>query len=256
MQTPQNVFKASLAAGKAQIGLWMALTDPITAQIVAGSGFDWVLIDGEHAPHDLRTILGQLQAVDASPGCHAVVRVPAADDVLIKQYLDLGAQSLLVPMVESAEQAASVVRACRYPPRGIRGVGGARAARWGRYESYLHESDDQIAILVQVESRAGLDNLDQIAAVEGVDGVFVGTADLAASLGYPGDVGHAVVRAATDDAIRRISQSGKAPGILSRDETIARKHLDAGALFVAVGIDAMILASETTALASRFSRDN
>lgn len=254
MQTPVNPFKQALKAGIPQIGFWLTLTDSVAAEICAGAGFDWLLIDGEHAPHDLNSILGQLQTIAAYQACHAVVRVPTGNDVLIKQYLDLGAQTLLVPMVESAEQAAQIVQACRYPPAGIRGVGGSRAGRWGRYPRYLHESNEQVCVLVQVESQKGLENLDEIASVDGVDGVFIGPADLAASMGYPGDAGNSVVQAAILDAIPCIVQRGKAPGILTRDEAQVRQYLSLGALYVAVGIDSFVLAGQTSALAARFAR--
>lgn len=254
MQTPFNSFKQALRAGIPQVGFWLTLTDSVAAEICAGAGFDWLLIDGEHAPHDLHSIVVQLQTIAAYPACHAVVRVATGDDVLLKQYLDLGAQTLLVPMVESAEQAAQIVRACRYPPGGIRGVGGSRAGRWGRYPRYLHESNEQVCVLVQVESRLGLENLDEIASVQGVDGIFIGPADLAASLGYPGDASNPAVQAAIIEAIPRIVQKGKAPGILTRDEAQVRQYLALGALFVAVGIDSFVLAAQTSAIAARFAR--
>jgi len=252
VKTPVNRFKLVLKEGRVRIGFWLALTDSYSAEICAGAGFDWLLIDGEHSPHTLVTIVGQLQAISGYPECDAVVRVPWADQVTIKQYLDLGVQTVLVPMVENAEQAAEVVRACYYPPAGIRGVGGARAARWGRYRNYVTESNEQMCVLVQVESKRGLDNLEQIAAVEGVNGVFIGTADLAASLGYPGDAANAVVQDATLDAFRKVLSIGKAPGAMARDEALIRRYLDNGALFVAVGLDAHLLAAQTTALAARF----
>lgn len=254
MQTPVNPFKQAIKAGLNQIGFWLTMTDSVAADICAGAGFDWLLIDGEHAPHDRKTILVQLQTIAAYQSCHAVVRVPSGDEVLIKQYLDLGAQTLLIPMIESAEQAAQIVRACRYPPAGIRGVGGARAGRWGRYPRYIHESNDQICILLQVESQKGLENLDEITRVDGVDGIFIGPADLAASMGYPGESGNPAVQSAILEAIPRIAQMGKAPGILTRDETQVRQYLELGALFVAVGIDTFMLSSQTSALAARFVR--
>lgn len=174
MQMKTNTFKAALKSGeRAQIGLWLGLADPICAEICAGAGFDWVLIDGEHAPNDVRSILAQLQAVAPHP-VHPIVRPVSGDVQLIKQLLDIGAQTLLVPMVETAEQAKLLVSAMRYPPAGIRGVGAAlaRASQWNRVTDYLHLANDQMCLLVQVETRLGLDNLDAIARVEGVDGVF------------------------------------------------------------------------------------
>ncbi len=191
MQTPDNLFKKALAWGEVQIGLWQALADPYAAEICAGSGFDWLLLDGEHAPNDLRSLLGALQSVAPYP-THPVVRVPHGDTALIKQVLDIGATTLLVPMVESAEQATELVRAMRYPPQGVRGVGSAiaRSARWSRYPDYLHEANAQVCLLVQVESLAGLQHIEAIAAVDGVDGIFIGPADLAAAMGDLGQPTH------------------------------------------------------------------
>lgn len=253
MHTPDNLFKQALARGEVQIGLWQALADPYAAEICAGSGFDWLLLDGEHAPNDLRSLLGALQSVAPYP-THPVVRLPHGDAALIKQVLDIGATTLLVPMVESAEQATALVRAMRYPPQGLRGVGSAiaRSARWSRYPNYLHEANDRVCLLVQVESRAALQQIDAIAAVDGVDGVFIGPADLSASMGYLGQPTHPEVRAAIDHAIDRILHAGKAPGILCADESLARHYLARGARFVAVGVDTSLLVRATAALAAQF----
>jgi 4-hydroxy-2-oxoheptanedioate aldolase len=255
MQTPDNLFKKALARGEVQIGLWQALADPYAAELCAGSGFDWMLFDGEHAPNDLRSLLGALQSVAAYP-THPVVRVPHGDAALIKQVLDIGATTLLVPMVESAEQAAGLVRAMRYPPQGMRGVGSAiaRSARWSRYPNYLHEANERMCLLVQVESMAALQEIDAIAAVEGVDGVFIGPADLSASMGYLGQPTHPEVRAAIDHAIGRILHAGKAPGILCADETLARHYMALGARFVAVGVDTSLLVRATAALAAQYKQ--
>jgi 4-hydroxy-2-oxoheptanedioate aldolase len=255
MEMKINTFKTALkAGGRAQIGLWLGLTDPISAEICAGAGFDWLLIDGEHAPNDVRSILTQLQAVAPHPA-HPIVRPVWGDVQLIKQLLDIGAQTLLVPMVESAEQAKLLVAAMRYPPAGIRGVAPAlaRASQWNRVANYLHEANDQMCLLVQMETRRGLENLDAIAAVEGVDGVFIGPADLSASLGHLGDPGHADVEQAIEDAIRRIRASGRAAGILSTDEAQARRYLSLGCKFVAVGLDGNLLMRATDELARKFS---
>src|ERR1700722_17720024 len=176
MEMKKNTFKAALKSGdRAQIGLWLGLVDPVCAEVCAGAGFDWLVIDGEHAPNDVRSILGQLQAVAPYPA-HPIVRPVSGDVQLIKQLLDIGAQTLLVPMVESAEQAKLLVTAMRYPPAGIRGVGAAlaRASQWNRVTNYLHQANDQMCLLVQVETRLGLDNLDAMASVDGVAGVFIG----------------------------------------------------------------------------------
>lgn len=263
MKTPTNLFKQAIAGQQAQIGLWVSLAHPISTEICAGAGFDWLLLDGEHSPNTLSTLLAQLQAVAGYPGTHAVGRVPLghgeAGTALIKQFLDLGFQTLLVPMVDTAEQAAALVQAMRYPQDdgqgGVRGMAGARASRWGRYPNYAQEANEQVCLLVQVETKAGLDNLEAIAATPGVDGVFIGPADLSASLGHVGQATHPQVQAAIDDAIRRIVQAGKAAGILVSDETLARHYLGLGASFVAVGLDTQILVRQTSALAALYKRN-
>jgi 4-hydroxy-2-oxoheptanedioate aldolase len=259
MQTPKNPFKQALAEKRTQIGLWLGLADAYCAEICAGAGFDWLLIDGEHSPNGLRSVLQQAQAIAAYPGANAIARVPVGHgDVgtaLIKQYLDLGLQTILVPMVDTPEQAQAIVRAMRYPPHGIRGMGGARASRWGRYPGYAKEANEQVCLLVQAETREALANLDAIAAVDGIDGVFIGPADLSASLGHVGNPNHPEVQPAIEDAIARIHRAGKAAGILTPDEAQARKYLELGALFVAVGLDTNLLARSTSALAARFKDD-
>ena len=256
MQTPVNLFKQALKNKHPQIGLWMGFASDYTAEICALAGFDWLVIDGEHSPNDLNRILGQLKTLAAYPGSHAVARVPVGETALIKQYLDLGAQNILVPMVDTPEQAAQLVRAMRYPQDdgqgGVRGMAGARASRWGHYADYFKRANEEVCLLVQVESMEALRNLDAIAATPGVDGVFIGPADLSASMGHVGNAAHPEVQAAIEDAIARILKAGKAPGILTPDETLARHYLSLGAVFVAVGLDTQILVRETTALASRF----
>lgn len=259
MQTPVNPFKQALAARRAQIGLWCGLADHYTTEICAGAGFDWLLLDGEHAPNDLRTLLQQAQVVAGYPGTHAVARVPMGHgyvgQALIKQYLDLGIQTLLVPMVDTAEQAAELVRCMRYPPDGVRGMGGARGSRWGRYPNYPKEANAQVCLLVQAETREAIANLDAIIATEGVDGVFIGPADLSATHGHVGDPGHPEMQQLIDDSIRRIVAGGKAAGILTTDDALARRYLDLGATFVAVGLDNNLLARSTTALAAKFKSE-
>jgi len=256
MQTPTNPFKQALAEKRAQIGLWLGLADHYTTEICAGAGFDWLLIDGEHSPNDLRSILQQAQVIAAYPDSHAIARVPVGHGnigtALIKQYLDLGIQTLLVPMVDTVPQATHLVQAMRYPPDGIRGMGGARASRWGRYPAYPKEANAQVCLLVQAETRESLDNLDAIASVDGVDGVFIGPSDLSASLGHVGKPDHPEVQAAIADAIARVNRAGKAAGILTPDEAMARKYLELGATFVAVGLDTNLLAKATSALAAKF----
>lgn len=265
LQTPTNLFKQAMAQSQAQIGLWLGLADAYSAEILAGTGYDWLLVDGEHAPNDLRSILHQLQAIASAasaasalpPGAqapHPIARVPVGDTALIKQYLDLGVQTLLVPMVDTAEQAQQLVRATRYAPEGMRGMGSAlaRSSRWQAYPQYVHEANQQVCLLVQAETVEAMAHLDAIAATPGVDGVFIGPADLSASMGHPGNPGHPDVQAAIHDGIARIRAAGKAPGILATTESQARQWLAAGALFVAVGVDTMLLASAAQDLLARF----
>jgi 4-hydroxy-2-oxoheptanedioate aldolase len=242
MQNPINTFKQALKEGRQQIGLWVGLADAYAIEAIAGAGFDWLLIDGEHAPNDLRIVLGQLQAVAAYP-THAIVRLVTGDVPLIKQVLDVGAQTLLIPVVESAAQAATLVAATRYPPRGIRGVGSAlaRSSRWNQIGDYLHSADAQMCVLVQVETMRGVENLAAITATEGVDGVFFGPADLSASMGLLGQPGHPDVQKAILDGIAIVRKADKAAGVLAPDPKLARQYLDAGALFVAVGVDTTLL---------------
>ncbi|MFV9474692.1 4-hydroxy-2-oxoheptanedioate aldolase [Advenella sp. RU8] len=257
MQIPTNTFKQALRKGKPQIGLWLGLADPYAAEALAGTGFDWLLIDGEHAPNDLRQTLAQLQAVAPYP-VHPVARPVSGDTALIKQLLDIGAQTLLIPMVETAEQAKQIVQATHYPPAGIRGVGSslARASRWNQINNYLHEADEQICVLVQVETKKGLENLQSITEVEGVDGIFFGPVDLSASLGYLGSPSHPVVHEAICNAIQAVTKTGKAAGILTTNQNLAREYLELGALFVAVGVDTSLLVNAATELANSFKPDN
>lgn len=242
MQMPVNTFKRAIQSGRPQIGLWLGLADAYVAELLAGAGFDWLLIDAEHAPNDTRSVLRQLQAVAPYP-VHPIVRPVRGSVELIKQYLDLGAQTLLIPMVETAEQAALMVAATRYPKRGIRGVGSAiaRASRWNRVEGYLHRSDDEMCVLVQVESVSALDNLESIAAVPGVDGVFFGPADLAASMGLLGRPADPEVQSAILRGMAAVGRAGKASGLLSSDNRFALTCLSQGASFVAVGVDVSLL---------------
>jgi 4-hydroxy-2-oxoheptanedioate aldolase len=253
MTVPINSFKRALAEGRPQIGLWQALASPNTAEICAGAGFDWLLFDGEHGPNDIPLLQAQLQAVAPYP-VHAVARPPYGETYLIKQYLDVGFTTLLIPLVETVEQARQLVRAVRYPPDGVRGVGAAvaRASRWGRISRYLDDADEQICLLVQVETRLGVENLDAIAALNGVDGVFIGPADLSAGLGFRGRPDAPPVQSVIDEAIGRIRAAGKAPGILTGDPALARRYLELGCLFTAVGTDVTLLVQATTALARTF----
>ncbi|WP_343618242.1 4-hydroxy-2-oxoheptanedioate aldolase [Ralstonia sp.] len=257
MQLPVNNFKRALAERRPQIGLWLAMTHPYSAEIVAGAGFDWLLIDNEHAPNQLQSTLAQLQAV-APYASHPIVRPAWNDPVEIKRLLDIGAQTLLVPMVQNADEARAAVESMRYPPNGIRGVGSAlaRASRWNRVDDYLHQADAQMCTLIQVETAESLEHLDAILAVQGVDGVFIGPGDLAASMGHLGAPGHPEVRNAIDGAIQRIVASGKAAGILSADQAQAKHYLSLGATFVAVGTDVTLLARSAEQLAQAFRAED
>ena len=255
MDMPTNLFKQALAARQLQIGLWSGLADPYSAEICAGAGFDWMVLDAEHAPNDVRSLLAQLQAVAPYP-VHPVVRATIGDTAHIKQLLDLGAQTLLVPIVESAVQAAALVRATRYPPDGVRGVCSAlaRASRWNRVSTYLDAADAQICLIVQVETVRGIEQLDAIAQVPGVDGVFLGPADLSAALGHRGHPEHPQVQTLMRHAVERILAAGKAAGTLLSDETLARQYMALGCSFVAVGVDTSLLARSTQELARRFKQ--
>lgn len=252
MDLPINSFKHAIHAGRRQVGLWCTLSNAYAAEVVAGAGFDWLLLDTEHSPNEIDTVLGQLQAV-AAYSTTPVVRPAWNDPVLIKRFLDIGAQTLLLPYVQNRAEAEQAVASIRYPPAGIRGVGGtSRATRFGRVKDYPARACEELCLLVQVETRTALDNLEEIAAVEGVDGVFIGPADLAASLGHLGAPSHPEVVEAVCDAIRRIRGAGKAAGVLTVEPQQIERYLSEGALFVAVGVDMAILARETGKLAERY----
>jgi len=261
MPVRTNQFKKTLATPEARLGLWVTIGSPVTTEICAGSGFDWLLVDAEHGVNDLASIQAQLQAVSGYPDVSAVVRVPTGrgevGEMLVKQYLDLGAQSILVPMVDTAEQAERIVQAARYPGTdgtgGTRGIGGARAARWGRDADYLQQANAEVCIIVQAETALSLDNLEEIVAVEGVDGVLIGPSDLSASLGHLGDAAHPDVLKAIDAAIGVILAGGKAAGIMTLDDGTARMALASGATFVAVGTDAHALAAMTSQMHASFA---
>lgn len=252
MTFSRNAFKQALAEQRLQIGLWSALASNIVAEIIADAGFDWILLDAEHAPNEIAGLLPQLQAMSRT-ATTPVVRPAWNDAVMIKRILDLGPQSLLIPWVQTAEEARRAVEATRYPPGGIRGSAGSiRASRWGRIPDYLERANAEICVLAQAETRTALDNLEAIAAVEGVDGVFIGPSDLAASLGHTGHSAHPEVQDAIADAVRRLNAVGKAAGILAPKEDDARRYISWGYSFVAVGSDGGILARGADALARTF----
>lgn len=253
MSAPVNTFKQALKNGDHLIGCWSSFAEAVTAEIMGTAGFDWLVIDGEHAPNDIRSIRDQLIALAASP-THPVVRIPVGDTALIKMVLDAGAQTILVPIVESAEQARDLVRACHYPPQGVRGVGAmaSRATQYGTVQDYIQTADDQICLLLQVENRAGIAALDAIAQVEGVDGVFIGPSDLSTDMGFQGNSAAPEVQAVIADAMKRIVAAGKAPGILGVTDEASQAYKDMGAQFQAVGIDVMLLTQAARALAARW----
>lgn len=247
-----NAFKHGLAAGKLQIGLWSSLCSNIAAEIISDSGFDWILLDTEHSPNEVPNLLQQLQAVQRGTAT-PIVRPAWNDAVLAKRCLDIGAQTLLFPYVQNAEEARRAVASTRYPPQGIRGVAAAaRASRYGRVPGYLGRANAEICVLVQVETREALKELETIAKVEGVDGVFIGPSDLAASLGHIGNPAHPEVQAAIKDAVTRLKAAGKPAGILTGNEDEARRYIEWGYLFVAVGADIGLLAKNADALAKKF----
>jgi 4-hydroxy-2-oxoheptanedioate aldolase len=252
MKLPENRFKRALAEGRQQIGLWCSLPGGYVAEAVAGSGFDWLLFDTEHSPGDPLTVLAQLQAVapyDVSP----VVRPASNDAVLIKRFLDIGAQTLLIPYVQNAEQARAAVTAMRYPPAGLRGVSGlTRATRFGRVEGYTRRAAEELCLLVQIETGEALGELEAIAAVDGVDGIFIGPADLAASLGHGGEPDHPNVVAAVENAVHRVRACGKPAGILTPDTAFASRCIELGTTFTAVAIDVGVLARGTEKIAQQF----
>jgi len=252
MDLARNAFKAALAEDRLQIGLWMSLCSNIVADILGDSGFDWILVDTEHSPNELTDVLAQLQALRGGTAT-PIVRPAWNDPVLIKRILDIGASCILIPYVQNAEEAARAVAATRYPPNGMRGVtGSGRAARYGRVKGYLQRAGEEMCVLVQIETRAALDNLEEIAAVPNVDGIFIGPADLAASLGHLGNPQHPEVQAAIADAAARLRRLGKPAGILSFGAEATRQYVDWGFRFVAVGSDLALLASGADRLAAEF----
>ena len=254
MPAPHNPFKNALKNGELQLGCWLGLADPYIAEISAGAGFDWLLLDGEHAPNDLRSIVAQLQVIAARKS-HAVVRPPIGETWIIKQLLDAGAQTLLIPMVESAQQAQDHVDAVTYPPHGVRGVGSAlaRASDFAAIGDYLTTARDEICLLAQVENQKGMEALDDILTVDGLDGVFIGPSDLAADMGFIGQAGAAEVKAAVLAAITKIVASGKAAGILTLDTDLQRQCGDIGATFIATEIDATLFARNMRGAAANAS---
>lgn len=253
MDIPTNTFKRGLQQGQLQIGLWSQLGDPISVEMIAGSGVDWIGLDAEHGPSELVDIYHQLQACTAAGGAHPMVRVPWNDRVLIKQYLDIGVQTLVVPQIETAEQAREVVWATRYTPRGGRGYCGApRASKFGRVKDYPFICEQELCILIQPETKVALDNLEEMAAVDGIDGFFFGPGDLAADMGHLHQGSHPEVVEALIAGGKRVRAAGKAAAIICMNEALTRQYIEAGFNIVAVGSDQSILVRGADELAAKF----
>ncbi|MGZ8263568.1 MAG: HpcH/HpaI aldolase family protein [Burkholderiales bacterium] len=253
MELPANQFKQAIKVGKPQIGIWSSMCSYISAEVLADAGFDWVLLDTEHSPNELPMVQNQLDALAFGKGTTEPIVRPAWNDiVLMKRYLDVGARTLLIPYVQNVEEARRAVSGLRYPPGGMRGVSGCtRANRYGRIKDYFARVHDEVCLLLQVETRTALSNLEAIAEVDGVDGIFIGPNDLAADLGYLGNWQHPEVWSVMEEAARRIRKTGKAPGILV-GEGDGKRCIDMGYLFVAVGSDLVMLARGADALAAKF----
>lgn len=252
MNIPVNHFKHAIEAGQLQIGLWAQLASNNVTEVIAGAGYDWLVIDAEHAPNVLTTVNSQLQAAQGG-SAHPVVRVPWNDMVAIKSYLDIGAQSLLVPYIDTAEQARNTVAYTRYPPRGLRGYSAAsRASLFGRVKDYPLVYERELCLILQIETPLGLKNIEEIAAVDGVTGLFIGPGDLSATLGHLGNPKHPEVVALIEDAIRRLAACGKPSGILAADVEMALRFIECGCVFAAVGSDLGILARGSEQLLAKF----
>lgn len=253
MLAKENRFKTAIQQGKPQIGLWLDMGEAITAEIAGTAGFDWLVIDGEHGPNDLRSIIDQLRAL-ATSSAEPVVRIPVGESWIIKQMLDAGARTLLVPMVDSAAEAAALVSAMHYPPRGIRGMGAvvARASGFNTIDNYAQTASDGLCLLVQAETRAAIADLDNILKVDGIDGVFIGPADLAADMGYLGRIDEPEVQDVIEASISKIVASGKAAGILTFNEVYNKRYMELGASFVAVGADVTEFSSALKSLCGRY----
>ena len=249
---PANRFRAGLATGKTQFGVWLGIPDSTAAEIMAGAGFDWLLVDQEHGAFELRDVMTHLQvmaAYDVAP----IVRPVDGNAVLLKKLCDIGAQSFIVPTIDTAEQAAAVVSAVRYPPEGVRGMGTslARAARWNAVQGYAGQANEEMVVIVQAETVTAIENLEAIAAVPGVDGVFIGPSDLSASMGHVGDVAHPEVVDTVSGAIRRIRAAGKYAGLLCLDESMIAHYEECGANFIGIGVDTLLLGNAARRLAGR-----
>lgn len=252
----KNQLKQKMRSEAPTYGLWNAIPDTYVAEICAGAGYDWVVIDAEHAPFDERTILTQLQAMAAYPKTQVLVRPPSANPVFLKKMLDYGVQSFVIPMIETREQAEDTVRAVSYPPEGIRGVASAmvRASRWGTVDKYVHHANEEICLILQIESRRGIENLPEISQVQGVDGLFIGPADLAASYGYIGDTDHPEIEQVIQEALSVIRKSGKTAGILALKEAEVQTYMGQGANFIGIGVDLLMLAAQVRGTIGKYKQ--
>ena len=254
---PRNLFRAGLESGRTQYGVWLGLPDPSAADIMAGAGFDWLLIDHEHGAFELRDVMAHLQAMaayDVAP----IVRPVDSNPALLKKLCDLGAQSFIVPMIDTAEQAAGVVSAVRYPPDGIRGMGTSlvRAAKWNAVTGYVGQANDEMLVVVQAETVTAIENLEAIASTPGIDGVFIGPSDLSASMGHVGNVSHPDVVDTISSALGTIRAAGKYAGLLCLDASMVSHYEEAGANFVGVGVDTLLLGNAARRLAANYKTDD
>ncbi len=252
----KNRLKERLQTEDISYGLWNTIVDTYVGEICASAGYDWVVIDAEHAPFDERTILSQLQSMAAYTETQVLVRPPSGNPVLLKKLLDFGVQSFVIPMIETREQAEEMVRAVLYPPEGIRGVAPAlaRASRWGTIEDYAKNANQEICLILQIESKTGIDNLEEISQVKGVDGLFIGPADLAASYGHIGDADHPEIEHIIQNALGTIRRSGKTAGILALGEQEIQSYMEQGANFIGIGVDLLMLASQVRGTISNYKK--
>lgn len=254
MKNPRNLLKAAVKEGRHQLGIWSSVPDPMVQEVLAGAGFDWVLIDCEHAPFEVRDVLPALQAIAQHPEVSGAVRPAANDPVLIKRLLDLGAQTLIIPYVESADEARAAVKAMRYGPDGVRGMAGmTRATRYGAVEGYSKSAAVELCLITQIESVQGVKNLEAIGAVDGVDAVFIGPSDLSASMGYPGEADHPEVRHAIDDILSRAKAAGIPCGLMDLSPDRAKTYIEMGSALTAVGVDLVLLVDAIKGLREKFS---
>lgn len=253
MQIPKNHFKSAIAAGSRQLGVWNTIGGNTVPELLGGSSFDWVLVDCEHAAIETVEVLPALQAIGQNTDMSAVVRVASNDAALFKRVLDMGAQSVMVPYVQTAQEAAAAAHAMRYGPGGMRGMAGmTRATRYGQVDDYFNTAEGELCLIVQVETLLGLENLEAIATTDGVDAVFIGPADLSASMGLRGQMTHPDVNQAVSDAIVRLGELGVPAGVMALDPDVANRYLALGAAFVAVAVDLVLLADAVADIRNRF----